>query len=264
MKLITVATHSEGYFPILIQSCNRFHAKIDVLGWGKKWGGFTQRWIWIKEYLDKFPDDEIVCFVDAFDVVLLRPLEDIEAIFRSMNTEILISVEYERKAFGNLLRWINFGKCQKSFINAGTYIGYVRSLKIFINDICNTFDCNDKTLDDQVILTSYCQKNNNIKLDTQRQIFLVSIKEQDIFILEKIHKLDPCVLHGACNNNLDSVLTQLGYTVEVREKRPMYFWHYFRHFCLKITLIILCILAILYIIYVGVVKIKRIIYYKSY
>lgn len=38
MRLVTVATHSERYFPYLLESCKRVDAKLDVLGWGQPWG----------------------------------------------------------------------------------------------------------------------------------------------------------------------------------------------------------------------------------
>ena len=38
MKLVTVATRSERYFPFLLESCERHGAKLEVLGWGQKMG----------------------------------------------------------------------------------------------------------------------------------------------------------------------------------------------------------------------------------
>lgn len=36
IHIVTVATHNEGYFEYLVESCKRNGAKLEVLGWGTK------------------------------------------------------------------------------------------------------------------------------------------------------------------------------------------------------------------------------------
>lgn len=43
MKLITYATHSTGYFEALKESAARNHFDFEVIGFGTKWNGFTQK-----------------------------------------------------------------------------------------------------------------------------------------------------------------------------------------------------------------------------
>jgi hypothetical protein len=37
------------------------------------------------DFLKKQPPDEIICFIDAFDVLLLRPLSELETAFRTFS-----------------------------------------------------------------------------------------------------------------------------------------------------------------------------------
>ena len=44
VKLVTVATHSESYFPWLKESCVRYNTNLEILGWGEKWQGYHRGW----------------------------------------------------------------------------------------------------------------------------------------------------------------------------------------------------------------------------
>jgi hypothetical protein len=81
MKLVTVATHSERYFPYLKLSAEKYGHELVVLGWGEKWKGFVWRFELMREYLKNLDPNEIVCFIDAFDVVILQDPQTIEAKF---------------------------------------------------------------------------------------------------------------------------------------------------------------------------------------
>ena len=96
VRLVTVATHSQFYFPWLLESCKRYNTKIEVLGWGEKWKGFTWRFSLMIEYLKSLDPEEIVCFIDAYDVILLRPLEDIVSYFNDIikMTILIILIKY--------------------------------------------------------------------------------------------------------------------------------------------------------------------------
>lgn len=209
VKLVTVATQSERYFPILVESCKKYGADLVVLGWGQPWEGFLMRFRLMMEYLDTLDDDDIVCFIDAYDVVLLTPLDILENRFRSIGAKIAVAVEKksEREYF--------YGSCQNKSINAGTYIGYVSSLKDMLKDICISHNCEDSKLDDQKILTSYCRKNN-VYIDVNKLLFQVYKKGEP--------PLDTCILHGAGNVDMTQVLEKLGYDVTNIERHS---WKYF-------------------------------------
>ena len=46
--------------------------KLQVLGWGTPWTGFSMRYPLLRQFLESVPDEDVVCHVDAYDV-LPRP-----------------------------------------------------------------------------------------------------------------------------------------------------------------------------------------------
>src|SRR5947207_2162558 len=95
MIFCTVATHSERYFPSLLASCERHNCRLVVLGWQQKWQGFSWRYNLVKDYLQSLDKNEIVCFIDAFDVIILQDANKIAEAFRRLNVPLVFSVEKE-------------------------------------------------------------------------------------------------------------------------------------------------------------------------
>jgi hypothetical protein len=145
-----------------------------VLGMGEKWQGFVHRVKKYKEYLDTLPDDEIVVFVDGFDSYILKPLDDLEDTFRSMDCDILVSA-VKNNYFMNKI----FGTCKdKRVANAGLYMGYVKSMKKLQDAIIN-----EKSTDDQRNLNIVCSQFNKLKVDVDNVIFknVMSIDKEDLY-----------------------------------------------------------------------------------
>ena len=94
MKIITYATHSEGTFEELIHS-----GPIEVLGFGKKWNGFMDKFVGVLKYLETQPDNELVVFVDGFDSKINKNLDNLEQVFDNLNCKILISHENKNGIF---------------------------------------------------------------------------------------------------------------------------------------------------------------------
>ena len=71
MKIISVATHSENYFPTLVNSLRHASANYEILGFGQEWTGFTMKFDLMIEWLKKQKEDEVVMFMDGFDTFFL-------------------------------------------------------------------------------------------------------------------------------------------------------------------------------------------------
>ena len=54
------ATHEEGYFRALQESCKRHRMPLTVLGWGQPWRGFNWRFRLMQEALATRPPDLVV------------------------------------------------------------------------------------------------------------------------------------------------------------------------------------------------------------
>jgi hypothetical protein len=229
MHIVTVANKNEGYFNYLVESCKRNGGKLEVLGWGQEWKGFIMKIHLFQEYLNKLDDDDIVCFVDGYDVIILQPIDKIETLFRNSGKKILLSLETKADLvpFADIFLHLFFGKYKNNRINSGTIIGYVKYLKKIYNNICNEYNCNDTNLDDQIILTKMCNKyyynDADVDVDINRDIFLVisrfdSYKQTNCQLINNElvfnNNIKPCILHGNSNYNLNSILKKLGYNID--------------------------------------------------
>lgn len=252
LHIVTVATKNEGYFDYLVQSCKRNGATLEVLGWGQEWKGFTMKFELMKKYLEKLPHDDIVCFVDGYDVIILEPVEKIEKLFRESGKEIIVSRDIDINFvpfIGDVVKSY-YGLCHGYSINSGTYMGYVKDLK----ELFRMMHLH-KSNDDQVLLTQLCNQNEKITIDIDRNLFLVTNYGDKNFskIQVKNNKLlfeniYPCILHAAGNGNIDHILKQLGYDVSnVRNRNSIsYFinsasWHIWKIPAIFIILIIFII-----------------------
>ncbi|OTN67358.1 Uncharacterized protein PKNOH_S06430600 [Plasmodium knowlesi] len=73
LHVLTFATHEQGYFKTLQESCSRLNIELTVLGMGKKWEGFITKLVKVKEYIKSCNDNDIVLFVDGFDTFFVQP-----------------------------------------------------------------------------------------------------------------------------------------------------------------------------------------------
>ncbi|CXI36082.1 procollagen lysine 5-dioxygenase, putative [Plasmodium berghei] len=73
LHVLTFATHEQGYFKTLQESCKKLNIDLIVLGMGNKWEGFISKLINVKEYLKKCNDKDIILFVDGFDTIFIQP-----------------------------------------------------------------------------------------------------------------------------------------------------------------------------------------------
>lgn len=228
MKLVTIATHSDGYFTYLKRSCRRFHDELVVLGWEKEWTGYSFKLKLIQEYMRDLVDDEILCFIDSFDVMMLRSLKELEENFRhfSKHTGARIAVGYDRSD-SRLVRWVGkfqFGTCHGHAVNSGTYIGYVKDLRVMIDSIYS-----DPKLDDQRLMTEYASAHpNEVYVDTASLFFLTISKPWGgSFFDPTLMKVDdrlqlwyrgvrPFFAHGNGNTDLNELIKKLGYFMSYR------------------------------------------------
>jgi hypothetical protein len=92
MRTVTVATHSERYFPELKRSAQRLGYHLDVLEWGMKWRGFAMKLL-LRCYVASLHPEEIVLFVDGFDVVLLALACEMEKRFAADGRRIVFNCQ---------------------------------------------------------------------------------------------------------------------------------------------------------------------------
>ena len=160
VEVVTYANKSSGMFEELVN--NDFGVKVKVLGMGKKWNGFSDKFIGLLEYMKTKNDDDIIIFVDGFDTKINKDISKVKSLFESYNCKILVS-----KNPLVLNDGFRFKKCDdKNVANSGMYMGYVKHLTILLKKSVQL-----KCLDDQVNLNALCKKYDFIKIDDKELIF---------------------------------------------------------------------------------------------
>lgn len=222
IHIVTVATESKYYFPYLIESCKKNNIELTVLGFDEKWQGFNWRLNLMREFLVRLPQDDIICFVDGYDVICTRDLNELKDSFYNIKnkTKCKIIVGYHRieSHIAHLIVKFFFN----GELNAGTYIGECKDLLDMFENISDR----DNSSDDQQLLNEYNNQNKNIiHIDKDGELF-GTIMSSDInpssdvskyYLIEnnkvyiKRTNKRPFFIHGPSNSNLSIILEKLNY-----------------------------------------------------
>ena len=224
MKVFTVATPSsnQGYYPQLLESCKKFKIDINLLATNETWKNFSWKLNLIKDEIKKIPDNEIVLFIDAYDIVFLSNLEEIKEKYlylHNKGVKILFGANRYDLKIERILANINFRSKnlnQKYNLNSGTYIGYNRYLK----HLFSILDVGDDEDDELHLNLIYQRHPELLQLDKENLIFgleqrviwqtnYLKLKENRL-IHKEFHTM-PCLIHGPGEANITYLLTQLGY-----------------------------------------------------
>jgi hypothetical protein len=228
LYIVTVVTKTNYYFPYLVESCEKNGKKLTILGYNEKWEGFTWRFKLLINFLKKLKSTDIVCFIDGYDVICTRNLNDLKNEFIKLKNETNCKIIIGHDKIINTgiyymnYIWYNFyfGKCKNNNLNAGTYIGYVKDLIDILSYIYTEINENNK-LDDQQLLTTYCNSNNDIYIDIYNKLFLSITKpfsEIDNYLQVKNNEIIynnniPFFIHCPGNTYLENTLKLLNYNV---------------------------------------------------
>jgi hypothetical protein len=204
--IVTYATHSERYFELLKQS----FPDIIVLGYGEKWNGFNDKVKASVKFCKSKQPDDIICFVDGFDSVVLTSKEEILEKYKTFDIPLVFSKElFPHNFFKKYIKDKIFGRCKNKHLNSGLYIGTSKSIIEFWKDM-------QEKEDDQTYATQKCKKINYMKIDVENKLFYnyssadtINIKNNSIFINNNTYSTS--VISAPGNNNINHILTQLNY-----------------------------------------------------
>lgn len=185
-------------------------------------------------YLKNLPKDDIVCFVDGYDVICCRDLSEFKdeflRIHKETNCKIIIGYDIKSGVF-NFLSKIVFGKCNNYLINSGLYIGYANDLLEIILNVYNLFK--NETVSDQVALTQYCNMSdiNDFYIDSKNELFCnimatlediskyVNIDQKNNILTYNSNK--PFFIHAPGFGYLDEIIKKLDYNISIEDSNEI-------------------------------------------
>ncbi len=71
LHVCTVATEERKGLDQLKNSCKENNLDLTVLGFGKPFRGFCEKFVEMQTFISELPDDDIILFVDAYDSLIL-------------------------------------------------------------------------------------------------------------------------------------------------------------------------------------------------
>jgi hypothetical protein len=176
----------------------RFHnIEVKNLALSDVWQGFHQKMIRMLEVSNTLPDDDIICFVDSYDLLVNTDSETLINTFKSFNRDLVFGAEINLHP-GSLKDYsYPESSTQFRYLNSGFYIGYVKAIrKMFSSKVLEG--------DDQEYMNRYFLENINesIKLDTEAKLVLNMYRvpwDKLIFSSGKVIYPDlntvPCFIH---------------------------------------------------------------------
>jgi len=216
IHIVTIATKPGGYLKWLEESCIRNGTKLIILGMGSEWKGYITKPLLVSEFLKTIPVDDIVCVIDAYDVLMVQHIDKLKEKFLNIteNTDYKMVCTLDPLVFGELSKWyFNSSDC-KEIINAGTYIGYSNYLKKMYTWTLDKYHNDNSLTDDQVLLNKYYTLfKNDIFIDNKAKLFLC---EQSVFHTIK-EKDDYVFLHRISNIDMVSALILYNYHFTIDE-----------------------------------------------
>lgn len=175
------------------------------------WRGFIDKIIKVREYISSFEDDIIICFIDAYDVLMLSCEKDILQKFYNYNCRILFGTELNCFPISNWEEYTVYYKNKDqinnySYLNSGGYMGYKKDIYDMLKwktDSEILLLCEDGG--DQNYFTKYFFHNEStisIKFDQAQNIFqnVTGVNIND-FVFRNGHLYNiildtyPCIIH---------------------------------------------------------------------
>ena len=274
MKVVTVATHPERYFNSLLDSAKKNNIEITVLGMGQKWQGFKWRLTLMKDFLKNNKPDEIIVFIDAYDVIFLQDLKKLKDEFikakKLHDFKIYIGVDsdLESPIFKYSYDKIFMVENNPYRLNAGVYIGYAKDILDVIEEIERTNI--ENITDDQVLLVKqYIRNPKTFYFDTKKTVILnlfgniidgkidlkkygykFEVKDGKTMLLNDNNE-SPVILHAPGNGNIDDIVEKMGYILDDKYKFDRHEYLYnvtkyqIKHIYDEITLSIIIIIIII-------------------
>jgi hypothetical protein len=217
IHLVTIATKPGGYLKWLEQSCKRNGTKLTILGMGSEWKGYITKCILVKEFLENLPEDDIVCIIDAYDVLMIQHVEILKDKFikhtENTNYKLICAVDIISPNIGT--KWY-YGTEEDIIINAGTYIGFAGFIKDMYKKMIDLYNLNKVFSDDQFLLNKFYKNHKNeILIDTNKKFFYCESLHHIIHIKQK--KDDYVFLHRPGNYEMISALIQYDYKFDINE-----------------------------------------------
>lgn len=197
----------------LTQSSNQHGIRTHNIGYGVAWGGGDmttsgggQKINLIREHIKTLPDNDLVLFVDGYDVFFADNIETITERFQGFNCDILFAAEKNCWPDDTLGSSFPETGTPNRYLNSGVYMGNVLSLKRFFNASTGPIpnDSDDQLWMQKEYLSHINPESSHdwsltLKLDTESYIFQcddANVKKDGNQLFNPSTNCYGCIYHG--------------------------------------------------------------------
>lgn len=183
VNYVCVATEKKLYLPYL----QELLPELVVLGLNTPWRGFITKYKLLQAYLStaEILDDDLICFIDAYDVLPTKQLDAFEGNVREFLTaqpQVKLIVGYDKvdNPIHEFLCQEIFGLVGAKRLNSGQFIGTAKDIREMITHI---FQTTTHFQTDQIELTKYANEfREAIHIDEAQNFFYVKSRP-----LQQVH-----------------------------------------------------------------------------
>jgi hypothetical protein len=217
IHIVTVATKSKGYLPVLDQQVKENGLILTKLAQDKEYKGHYMKDLEMMDYLRNVPKNDIVIFLDGFDTLMLAEPEEVIRKFKNFDTKLLLSIEN----IGGLsfIHDAVFERIDGHYLNSGLYMGYAGFMLKFLEDMYkDEYDkkSNQKTWMRHLNRLKTVNKLEGIKFDTASDVFLNhSFSTNNYPILKEkriiLYDSKPCFIQGNGREDMTYIIKATGH-----------------------------------------------------
>lgn len=223
LKVATVATKDDGYLKWLKQSCSRHGTELIILGGNRTWKGFVTKFEIMIEFLNSEDDNTIVCFVDAYDVIMLKSAEDLKQKFLESGSKIICSVstfpEFGVRAIDDFIkdatRFIFNAGDHLPQLNPGCYMGYVKDLKVMLSGCLEIY-----IADDEILINRFYAMNPHLITPDVSHDYFHNVPMSDVIDRDD-YGSHSFFIHRIYKQPLFNLLRSQGYEISYDEQIEM-------------------------------------------
>ena len=231
-----IITYADKYYHRNIEILK---SKIDIETLPAVREGFRlyHKFLAVYKYIEKLPDNEIIVFVDAFDVLPVNKVNKDRLEYAITSTFNLEKITFNAEKLcwpnPNLAKYFNHIPGEWKYLNSGMYVAKVKKLKPYLHNIIETYieKLPDNVAfsytyaklnysDQHYCIKEYVKNNSLIDLDYNCNVFqtlfsgnihsapyekLIIDKKKKIFY-NPVTKTYPLLVHGNGKTILDKVL----------------------------------------------------------
>jgi hypothetical protein len=169
LHIYTYST-SDAKAKYLFESANVHMLPVENLATTKEWTGFRDKLSAVHKKIETLPDTDIVCFLDAYDIIVNADADTIHRTFMMTGADIVFGAETTLDPPSLKSYTYPESSTRFRYLNSGAYIGYVHALKSMFTWE-NYMNCeNDQEYVSRYFLENYTTKR--LFLDTKASFVL--------------------------------------------------------------------------------------------